>query len=105
MTPQDRYEADPQLAIVESYALDVIGELSREEREEAECAVLAVFADLPGDWRERVRRRMGWNGVVDHAIAERWRHARREARAAGTEPEPAEFARRFADEAVQRARN
>ena len=101
----DRYEAHPQLAIIESYALDVIGELSEEEIEETAQAVAGYFGDVPGDWRPLVRRQMRWSPLMDVAIAADWCRYRKAARAAGAEPEPAEFARRFADEVTRLARS
>ena len=64
-------------------------------------AVAGFFGEAPGDWRPRVRQWMGWNPLMDAAIAERWCRYRKAAREAGSEPEPAEFARRFADQATR----
>jgi hypothetical protein len=100
----ERYHGNPQLAVIESYALDVIGELSAEEIEEAEHAVVELYGDSP-DWRGAVRRRLGWTALVDSAIAEGWHRFRTGARQAGEEAEPAEFARRFADEVVRLSRS
>ena len=101
----DRYEGRPQLAIIESYALDVIGELSGDETQEAARAVAGFFGEAPGDWRSRVRKRMGWNPLMDAAIADHWYRFRKAARAAGGEPVPAEFARHFADEVIRLSRS
>jgi len=101
----DRYESWPQLAIIESYALDVIGELSDEEIQETAQAVAGFFGEGPGDWRPRVRQRMGWSPLMDAAIATDWCRYRKAMRAAGAEPEPAEFARRFADEVTRLSRS
>lgn len=103
----ERYEQDPLLAVLESYALDVLGELSAEEVEEAACAVEELLDDGE-DWRVAVRRRMRWTPLVDASIAEQWHRFRAAARAAapgGDEPDPAEFARRFADEVTRLSRS
>src|SRR5512135_247335 len=99
-----RYVVNPELAVIESYALDVIGELSPEEVEEAENAVVGLFGDAP-DWRWKVRSELGWNALVDAVIADNWHRFRRSAMADGAEPEPAEFARRFADEVTRLSRS
>jgi hypothetical protein len=95
-----RYEGKPQLAVIESYALDVIGELSPEEVAEADDAVAGLFG-ASSDWRRRVRQRLGWNPLMDTVIAENWCRFRRAVRQAGDDPDPAEFARRFADEVMR----
>jgi hypothetical protein len=97
---EERYEFNPQLAVIESYALDVIGELSAEEIVEADDAVAELFGESR-DWRRRVRERLGWNPLMDAEIADGWWRYRRAARQAGGDPDPAEFARRFADEVVR----
>jgi hypothetical protein len=99
-----RYSENPQLAVIESYALDVIGELSPEEQEETEYAVVGLFGSCR-DWRQRVRRELRWNLLMDAVIAESWHRFRRLMRVDGAEPEPAEFARRFADEIVRLSRS
>ena len=99
-----RYDVNPQLAVIESYALDVIGELSPEEVEEAENAVVGLFGEAP-DWRRKVRRQLGWNPLMDAVIADKWHRFRKSAMADGGDPEPAEFARRFADEIVRLSRS
>lgn len=99
-----RYDVNPQLAVIESYALDVIGELSPEEVEEAENAVMGLFGEAP-DWRRKVRNTLGWNPLMDAVIADNWLRFRRSAVADGGDPEPAEFARRFADEIVRLSRS
>ncbi len=100
----ERYEGNPQLAVIESYALDVIGELSTEEAEEAEHAVVELYGDSP-DWRGAVRRKLGWNPIMNAVIADNWHRFRLGVRKAGGEPEPAEFARRFADEVFRLSRS
>jgi hypothetical protein len=100
----ERYEGNPQLAVIESYALDVIGELSPEEIEEAEHAVVGLFGESP-DWRRSVRKTLGWNPLMDAVIADNWHRFRLGVRGSGEEPEPAEFARRFADEVVRLSRS
>jgi hypothetical protein len=95
-----RYEVNPQLAVIESYALDVIGELSPEEVTEADDAVTGLFGDSP-DWRQQVRQHLGWNPLMDAVIADNWCRFRKKVKQAGGDPEPAEFARRFADEVVR----
>jgi hypothetical protein len=97
---EERYELNPQLAVIESYALDVIGELSPEEIIEADDAVAELFGESR-DWRRRVRERLGWNPLMDAEIADGWYRYRRAARQAGGDPDPADFARRFADEVVR----
>ena len=99
-----RYVVNPELAVIESYALDVIGELSPEEVEEAENAVVGLFGEAP-DWRCKVRKQLGWNPLVDALIAERWHRFRKSAMADGGDAEPAEFARRFADDIVRMSRS
>jgi hypothetical protein len=99
----ERYEENPQLAVIESYALDVIGELSPEEVEEAEHAVVGLYGES-SDWRHAVRRKLGWNPLMDAVIADNWHRFRVAGRKAGEEAEPAEFARRFADEVVRLSR-
>jgi hypothetical protein len=99
-----RYDVNPQLAVIESYALDVIGELSPEEVEEAENAVVGLFGDAP-DWRWKVREQLGWNPLMDAIIADNWHRFRKSTRADGGDPEAAEFARRFADEVVRLSRS
>jgi hypothetical protein len=99
-----RYVVNPELAVIESYALDVIGELSPEEVEEAENAVVGLFGEAP-DWRLKVRKQLGWSPLVDAVIAERWHRFRKSAMADGADAEPAEFARRFADEIVRLSRS
>jgi hypothetical protein len=96
----DRYEVNPQLAVIESYALDVIGELSPEEISEADDAVAGLFG-ASHDWRQRVRQRLGWNPLMDAVIADNWCRFRRSLKEAGDDPDPAEFARRFADEVTR----
>jgi len=100
----DRYAVNPQLALIESYALDVIGELSPEEIEEAETAVVGVFGEC-GDWRYRLRQKLGWTPLMDAVIAESWWRFRQATRRAGAEVDAAEFARRFADEVVRLSRS
>ena len=100
----ERYECNPQLAVIESYALDVIGELSAEEVEEAEHAVAGLYGDSP-DWRGAVRRKLGWNPIMNAVIADNWHRFRQGVRKAGGDPEPAEFARRFADEVIRLSRS
>jgi hypothetical protein len=95
-----RYEVNPQLAVIESYALDVIGELSPEEVVEADDAVAGLFG-ASGDWRRRVRQELGWNPLMDAVIADNWCRFRRAVKQAGADPDPAEFARRFADEVTR----
>ena len=99
-----RYVVNPQLAVIESYALDVIGELSPEEVEEAENAVVGLFGEA-SDWRWKVRKQLGWNLLVDSVIVDNWHRFRKSAMADGGDPEPAEFARRFADEIVRMSRS
>ncbi len=99
-----RYDLNPQLAVIESYALDVIGELSPEEVEETENAVVGLFGEAP-DWRRQVRKQLGWNPLMDAVIADRWHRFRKSALADGGDPEPAEFARRFADDVVRLSRS
>ncbi|HET9595357.1 MAG TPA: hypothetical protein VFP65_07240 [Anaeromyxobacteraceae bacterium] len=99
----ERYEGNPQLAVIESYALDVIGELSPEEVEETEHAVVGLYGEST-DWRHAVRRKLGWNPLMDAVIADNWHRFRSASRKAGEEVEPAEFARRFADEVVRLSR-
>jgi hypothetical protein len=98
-----RYQLNPQLAVIESYALDVIGELTEEEEEEAENAVVGLFGACR-DWRQRIRRELQWNLLMDAVIAESWHRFRSAAKREGGDPEPAEFARRFADEVVRLSR-
>jgi len=95
-----RYARNPQLAVIEDYALDVIGELSPEELEETELTVRDLYGDAR-DWRRAVRRRFGWDPLMDVSIAERWHEFRRVARERRREPQPGEFARGFADEVVR----
>jgi hypothetical protein len=100
---EERYAGNPQLAVIESYALDVIGELSPEEVTEADDAVTELFgASL--DWRRRVRERLGWNPLMDAEIADGWCRFRRATKQAGGDPDPAAFARLFADEVVRLSR-
>jgi hypothetical protein len=99
-----RYDGNPQLAVIESYALDVIGELPPEDVEDLDDAVTELFGEAP-DWRDAVRRGLGWNPLVDMAIAEGWHRFRQAARAEGRDPEPAAFARFFADELVRLSRS
>src|SRR5690349_14050913 len=99
----ERYAVNPQLAVIESYALDVIGELTEEEAEETENAVVGLFGNC-SDWRQRVRHELGWNLLMDAVIAENWHRFRSATKGTGTDPEPAEFARRFADEVVRLSR-
>ncbi len=99
-----RYVVNPQLAVIESYALDVIGELSPEEVEETENAVVGLFGEAP-DWRWKVRTQLGWNPLMDAVIADRWHRFRKSAMADGGDAEPAEFARRFADDIVRMSRS
>jgi len=99
-----RYVANPELAVIETYALDVIGELSAEEREEAEDAVVELYGDAP-DWRRAVREQLRWSPLMDAAIADRWCRFRQRTHAAGADAEPAEFARRFADDVVRLSRS
>ena len=96
----DRYEGNPQLAVIESYALDVIGELSAEEIVETDDAVTELFG-ASHDWRHRVRQRFGWNPLMDSVIADNWCRFRRGLKKLGVDPDPAEFARRFADEVMR----
>jgi hypothetical protein len=98
-----RYEGNPQLAVIESYALDVIGELSPEEVAETDDAVTELFGPS-SDWRQRVRKRFGWDLLMDSVIADNWFRFRRAMKKEGGDPEPAEFARRFADEVVRLSR-
>jgi hypothetical protein len=98
-----RYVMNPELAVIETYALDVIGELSPEEREEAEDAVVELYGEAP-DWRRAVRHHHRWSPLVDVTIADGWRQFRESTRAAGVDAEPAEFARRFADHIVRLSR-
>jgi hypothetical protein len=100
---EERYTVNPQLAVIESYALDVIGELTEEEEEEAENAVVGLYGTCR-DWRQRVRHELGWNLLMDAVIAENWHRFRSATKAEGSDPEPAEFARRFADEVVRLSR-
>jgi hypothetical protein len=97
---EGRYDLNPQLAVIESYALDVIGELSPEEITETDDAVTELFG-ASGDWRHRVRQRFGWNPLMDSVIADNWCRFRRAVKKLGDDPDPAEFARRFADEVVR----
>ncbi len=99
-----RYVVNPELAVIESYALDVIGELSPEEVEEAENAVVGLFGEA-ADWRCKVRKQLGWTPLVDAVIADNWHRFQKSALADGGDPEPAEFARRFADEIVRMSRS
>jgi hypothetical protein len=99
-----RYEGNPQLAVIESYALDLIGELSAEEVEETEQAVLGLLGG-GSDWRRTVRDHYRWNALVDWDIAEKWCRFRNSARTSGHALDPAEFARRFADDVVGRSRS
>jgi hypothetical protein len=106
MTAEDgteRYDRNPLLAIIESYALDVIGELSPEEVEEAACAVEQLLGEAD-DWRGALRRELRWNALVDATIADRW-HRFRAARRGDDEPDAAEFARAFADDVTRLARS
>ncbi len=98
-----RYEHDPQLAVIESYALDVIGELTPDEVTEVEEAVAGLFGDSP-DWHRQVRQRLGWNPLMDAKIAEGWCRFRQLERQRGGDPDPAEYARRFADEVTRLSR-
>lgn len=100
---EERYAANPQLALIESYVLDVIGELSPEEVEEAETAVVGVYGDC-NDWRHQLRQKLGWTPLMDAVIADSWCRFRKATRRAGSEADPAEFARRFSDEVVRLSR-
>jgi hypothetical protein len=95
----ERYEKEPLLAILESYVLDVLGELSAEEVEEAACAVEELLGD-GHDWRSAVRRRMCWSPLVNARIADAWCRNRA---AAGDDPDAAAFARKFVDDARRAA--
>ena len=95
-----RYDGNPQLAVIESYALDVIGELSPEEITETDDAVTELFG-ASSDWRQTVRQRFGWNPLMDSVIADNWCRFRRAVKKLGDDPDPAEFARRFADEVMR----
>jgi hypothetical protein len=99
----ERYERNPLLAIIESYALDVIGELSPEEVEEAACAVEQLLGDAD-DWRAALRRELRWNALVDATIAERWHRFRADHRC-DEPPDAAEFARGFADDVTRMGRS
>ncbi len=99
-----RYEAEPILALVESYVLDVIGELSPEEFAEAADAAEELLRERR-DWRADVRRELRWSPAVDGAIARGWRRFTRERRAASEDADPGEFARRYADGAMRLARS
>ncbi len=91
-----RYAAEPWLAVVESYALDVIGELSPEEVSEAEVATQALFG-VGWGWREVVRDHMSWTPAVDRSIRDLWRGYQAEVQRRDLPADPASFARRFAD--------
>jgi hypothetical protein len=95
-----RYDQNPQLAIIETYVLDVLGELSREEIEETADAVMGLFGECR-DWRHCVRKNLGWNPLTDYVIAENWCRYRTATREAGCEPDPSDFARSFADQVVR----
>lgn len=99
-TATPRYARNPLLAVIEGYALDVIGELPPEEIDETEQTVRALYG-AAADWRRAVRRRLGWTPLMDVTIAARWQEFRRDARARSREPQPGEFARGFADEVVR----
>ncbi len=99
-----RYVANPELAVIETYALDVIGELSAEESEEAWDAVVELYGEAL-DWRRTVREQLHWSPLMDAAIADRWHRFRQRTRAAGAPAEPAEFARRFADDVLRLSRS
>jgi hypothetical protein len=97
MTPRDRYRGKPILLIIEHYVLVVIDELSVEDTAEIGSGVRAIWGGGP-DWVETVRRELALNASFDEAITRNWAGFCALAREQGTDEDPFEFARGFADE-------
>ena len=81
------------LAILEAYAMAVIGSLPPEKDAAVGAIVPRVFGGGT-DWRATVRTVMGWSDRIDHEILDAWNRI-------ALEKEPiaaTDFAMRFADE-------
>lgn len=92
----DRYEREPMLLLIESYALDVIGALAHDKEIAVSKIVLRTFGG--DDWRETLRKTMGWQPDVNANLLANWESAKRFAIEQGIDPDPVGFAQMAADE-------
>jgi hypothetical protein len=97
-----RYEHRPLLLLIESYALDVIGELGDEQRSSLSSIAAKVWKAGSSDWRTELRNQLGWAQTIDTTIVANWRAYRNAARAQRKPVSPREFAQMFGD-AIWRA--
>jgi hypothetical protein len=100
---QDRYRGRPLLAVVESYALDVIGELAPEKQAAMREVTQRVWSG-GDDWKATVRRVLAWDASMDREIELNWASFKRAANAQQMPASPEAFARAFGDEILRQNR-
>ena len=96
MSLPSRYEDRPILAILENYALAVIGAFPEEKSATMLRLVQGVWAG-GDDWMQTVRAKLGWEESIDDTIRDNWVGYQQVARKQHATGSPAKFAMMFAD--------
>jgi len=91
-----RYKGQPMLIVLENYALAIVGELPPNKEESMREIVKRAFGG-GSDWRETVRRTMGWRDSIDEEIRQNWETYKSVATAQGRAVDAVPFAQAFAD--------
>lgn len=96
----DRYAGKPFLRLLDSYFLDVIGQLS-EEQDEALVAMQPRLAQVYGDegsWQDMVAAQMQFPPRLDEQVRRFWAGYLEHCKANGMPADPNEFVVSFIDQ-------
>lgn len=96
----DRYTGKPLVRLLECYALDAIGELSREDRANLEAMEprLSQIYGTSGSWKEILGAAMQFPPEIGTAIKGMWEQNRQVAAQSGQKLSPQHFAEIFVDQ-------
>jgi hypothetical protein len=92
----DRYRDNPLRAVLENYALDIIGKLPADMPAQLTEITKAAWGGS-SDWKHALRKQMKWDERTDDEIRENWVDFQAAAKKSGTAPDELAFARAFAD--------
>lgn len=91
-----RYLDKPLRALLENYALDVIGKLPADKSAQLTEITREAWGGT-SDWKQALRMKMKWDERTDDEIRENWVDFQADAKKTGKVPDELEFARVFAD--------
>ena len=93
----DRYAAKPLLILMDSYVLNIIGELRYEKGAELFAVARQAYGGGP-DWLTIMRTRFQLSRAMEDLVRQMWVTEQGRAEQEGTTLTPEDFARRVVDE-------